>query len=321
MAVNKASGAVAGMVQLIGIDIGGTNLRVGVVEDSEIVHEQRSHADFNGICRTHEPMAAWETIIEILAAALRPVLDLYPQVASIGIGFPGFIDPASGIIAQSPNLPGLRDFDLGHDLAQVLGRSVTVENDALAAAYGEFRLAAPASGNLIYIGLGTGVGGGLILAGRPYAGQHGVAMEIGHLIVETDGRPCGCGNRGCLEQYASASGVSVSYRERTERNLDAEAIASLAQSGDANALQAYAAAGATLGQAVAHLAKTMDVGDIIIGGGMSAAWPLMQAAFDQRLQRDLIPVLRGRLAVRISASGDQAGIIGAALLGGVRSGS
>ena len=85
-------------------------------------------------------------------------------------------------------------------------------------------------------------------------------------------------------------------------------------------MQAYAEAGACLGQVVAHLAKTLDVGDIIIGGGMSAAWSLMQAAFDERLQRDLIPVLRGRLAVRVSASGDQAGIIGAALLGGTRSG-
>ncbi|HYG12524.1 MAG TPA: ROK family protein [Methylophilaceae bacterium] len=308
------------MAQLIGIDIGGTNLRVGVVEDGRIVHEQRSHADFSGICRTHAPATAWQIIIETLAAALRPVLDSYLQVASVGIGFPGFIDPVSGNIAQSPNLPGLRDVDLARDLAQALGRPVIVENDALAAAYGEFRLIEPQSGNLVYIGLGTGVGGGLIVAGQPYAGQHGVAMEIGHIIVETEGRPCGCGNRGCLEQYASASAVSLSYRESTDRDLDAQAIATLAHGGDLDALQAYAEAGARLGQVVAHLAKTLDVGDIIIGGGMSAAWSLMQTAFDERLQRDLIPVLRGRLAVRVSASGDQAGIIGAALLGGTRSG-
>ena len=308
------------MTQLIGIDIGGTNLRVGVVEDGRIIHEQRTHADFSGICRTHAPAKAWQIIIETLAGALRPVLDSHPQVASVGIGFPGFIDPVSGNIAQSPNLPGLRDVDLARDLALALGRPVVVENDALAAAYGEFRLIELPSGNLVYIGLGTGVGGGLILAGQPYAGQHGVAMEIGHIIVETDGRPCGCGNRGCLEQYASASAVSLSYRKSADRDLDAQAIAALAHGGDLDALQAYAEAGACLGQVVAHLAKTLDVGDIIIGGGMSAAWSLMQAAFDERLQRDLIPVLRGRLAVRVSASGDQAGIIGAALLGGTRSG-
>ena len=95
------------MTQLIGIDIGGTNLRVGVVEDGRIIHEQRTHADFSGICRTHAPAKAWQIIIETLAGALRPVLDSHPQVASVGIGFPGFIDPVSGNIAQSPNLPAI----------------------------------------------------------------------------------------------------------------------------------------------------------------------------------------------------------------------
>ena len=309
------------MKQLIGIDVGGTNLRIGVVGDGCIIHEQRCQADFSGICHTNPPATAWRAIIATLAEALRPVLDLYPGIAGIGIGFPGFIDPVSGVIALSPNLPGLRDVDLAGDLGQAIGRPVVVENDALVAAYGEFRLTAPAGGSLVYIGLGTGVGGGLILAGKPYAGQHGVAMEIGHLIVESGGRTCGCGNRGCLEQYASASGVSLSYREISGGERDAAEVADLAQTGDAAAVQAYAVAGASLGQAVAHIMKTLDIDDIIIGGGMSAAWPLMQATFDERLQRDLIPVLRGRLAVRISASDDQAGIIGAALLAGTRSGS
>ena len=309
------------MAQLIGIDVGGTNLRIGVVDRGRIIHEQRSHADFSGICHQQAPAAAWQAIIATLAEALRPVLEHYPQAAGIGIGFPGFIDPVSGIIAQSPNLPGLRDVDLAGDLGRAVGRPVVVENDALAAAYGEFSLMPTAGGSLVYIGLGTGVGGGLVLAGRPYAGQHGVAMEVGHLIVEVEGRPCGCGNRGCLEQYASASGVSLSYQALSGMELDAAAVATLAQEGDPDAAQAYATAGACLAQAVAHIAKTLDIGDIVIGGGMSAAWPLMQPAFDERLQRDLIPVLRGRLAVRVSASDDQAGIIGAALLGGTRSGS
>lgn len=309
------------MAQLIGIDVGGTNLRIGVVDGGRIIHEQRSQADFSGICHQQAPAAAWQAIIATLAEALRPVLERYPQAAGIGIGFPGFIDPVSVIIAQSPNLPGLRDVDLAGDLGRAVGRPVVVENDALAAAYGEYSLMPTAGGSLVYIGLGTGVGGGLILAGRPCAGQHGVAMEVGHLIMEAEGRPCGCGNRGCLEQYASASGVSLSYRALSGMELDAAAVATLAQEGDPDAAQAYATAGACLAQAVAHIAKTLDIGDIVIGGGMSAAWPLMQPAFDQRLQRDLIPVLRGRLAVRVSASDDQAGIIGAALLGGTRSGN
>lgn len=307
-------------MKLVGIDVGGTNLRIGVVENRRIIHEARSHADFSGICRSHAPDTAWRMIVEAIAALAGQALQSYPDVAAAGIGFPGFIDPVSGLIAQSPNLPGLRDVDLARDLTALIKLPVTVENDALAAAYGEYCLAESPAGNLVYIGLGTGVGGGLILAARPYAGEHGVAMEVGHLIVEAAGRLCGCGNRGCLEQYASASGVALSYKASTGRVGDAFVIAQQASAGEAHASDAYALAGITLAQAVAHIVKTVDVGHIVIGGGMSAAWPLMQPAFNERLQQDLIPVLRGKLQVSISASGDQAGIIGAALLAGVRSG-
>lgn len=309
------------MTQLVGVDIGGTNLRVGIVEGQRLALEHRCQADFAALCRAHDAGTAWRKIVDITATAIRQALAGYPQAAAIGIGFPGFIDPVSGAIAQSPNLPGLHDVNLASDLTHVLGRPVIVENDALAAAYGELCLSGYPSGSLVYIGLGTGVGGGLIVAGEPYGGQHGVAMEIGHLIVEAGGRLCGCGNRGCLEQYASATGVSASYRISTGQEADAARIAALAASGDTAATQAYALAGASLAQALAHIVKVADVAQIIIGGGMSAAWPLMQQAFDARLQADLIPVLRGKIAVRISESGDQAGIIGAALLAGVRSGS
>jgi len=308
-------------MQLIGVDVGGTNLRVGVTEGRNIIHERRSQADFAGICRTNDATTAWTNIIATLGDTILQVLGEYPKTAAVGIGFPGFIDPVTGVIAQSPNLPGLCDVNLARDLTSVIRRPVVVENDALAAAYGEYRLGANNSGNLIYIGLGTGVGGGLILAGKPYAGQHGVAMEVGHLIVEAGGRLCGCGNRGCLEQYASASGVSLSYKISTGQTADATAIAQFAATGDPHAALTFSLAGKSLAQAVAHIVKTVDVGQIVIGGGMSVAWLLMQPAFDERLQADLIPVLRDKIRTRISASDDHAGIIGAALLAGARSGN
>lgn len=304
----------------IGVDIGGTNLRVGVVEDMHLIYEKRTHADFATLCRTNPPEVAWQSIIQITAHALQDALTAYPQVKSVGIGFPGFIDPLTGRISQSPNLPGLRDVDLAQDLSSVIGHTVIVENDALAAAYGEYYLNEGASDSLIYIGLGTGVGGGLIHAGKPFPGQHGVAMEVGHLIVEHNGRLCGCGNRGCMEKYASATGLSLSYRAATGHELDTGRIAELAISGDEHAIAAYNLAGTSLAQALAHILKVVDVGQVVIGGGMSQAWPLMQDAFNQRLQADLIPVLRDKIAIKISNSGDQAGIIGAALLSGDRSG-
>jgi glucokinase len=304
---------------LLGADVGGTNLRLGLVDGMEVVWEKRFHADFSGLCKTHPADFAWQEIIRITSAAMNEALQQFPQITAVGIGFPGFIDPNNGHVTQSPNLPGLHDVDLAGDLAKAINRPVVVENDALAAAYGEFCLGQNTiNGDLIYIGLGTGVGGGLIHASQPFAGQHGVAMEIGHLIVEPGGRVCGCGNHGCMEQYASASGVTISYAGLSGQKANAGEIAALAKTGDKHALAAYTMAGDKLAQGLAHILKVVDVGQVVIGGGVAQAWPLVQPAFDQRLQTDLIPVLRDRITIKISSNGDQAGIIGAALLAAIQ---
>lgn len=312
------------MTSMIGIDVGGTNLRLGVVEcgsvhgsQARVLEEMRFHADFSGLCKANlnEPRHAWQAILKTTADAVDAVREKYPQLSAVGIGFPGFIDPATQRIVQSPNLPGLSNVDLSADLSALIGLPVITENDALAAAYGEFVLAADRSiRNLVYLGLGTGVGGGVILNGQPFQGQHGVAMEVGHIIVVPEGRPCGCGNRGCMEQYASASGVAISYRQATGEQCTAADIAARARAGDEHALGAYRQAGAALGQALAHILKVIDVTDVVIGGGMSGGWLLMDQTFRSRLEQDLIPVLRGRVEVHVSSLGDQAGIIGAAML-------
>lgn len=315
------------MTTLIGIDVGGTNLRIGVVEFAgsenqqtqkipRLIDEVRFQADFSKFCKEHQhaPEIAWQAILNVLAKDVKIVLDQYPQVSSIGIGFPGFIDTITQKISQSPNLPGLFHVDLSKDLSGLIGLPVNAENDALAAAYGEYINQTTAPQNLLYLGLGTGVGGGLILNGKPWQGAHGVAMEIGHIITEQNGRLCGCGNHGCMEQYASASGVSKSYQAATRQVLTAHQIANLARAGDGLAIQAYATAGKSLAIALAHTLKVIDVKNVVIGGGMCAAWDLMKAAFEVQLQHDLIPALHGKVNVQISIMGDQAGIIGAAML-------
>lgn len=302
------------MVKHIGVDIGGTNLRFGVVAGTRVIDETRVSADFANICRTHSADKAWQMIITIIAEHIQQCLLKHPEVVSVGIGFPGFIDANTGRLAQSPNLPGLVEVDLAKDLSLALNMPVIVENDALAAAYGEYQLLISPELSLVYIGLGTGVGGGLIYNGQVFPGQHGMAMEVGHIIVEPDGRLCGCGNYGCLEQYASASAVSKSYQLATQRVMAAHEIASLAMAGEVEAKRAYEIAGDAIAQVVAHITKVLDVGTVVIGGGMSKAWPLMLAAFSTRLAKDLIPVLRDKVSVHASQSGDQAGMIGAALL-------
>lgn len=308
------------MKTLIGVDVGGTNLRIGVVQDERIVHEHRTQADLARLCKTHEAGAAWGHVIALLAEGLNDVISRYPDAAAIGLGFPGFIDPVGGRLTQSPNLPGLRNVDLAGDLAAAVKLPVIVENDASAAAYGEYRLNAIDTDHLIYVGLGTGVGGGLIYADRILEGQHGMAMEIGHLTIEPDGRVCGCGNRGCMEQYASATGVTTTYKLATGIDKSAQEVAVLAAKGDINARYAYELAGTSLGQGLAHIVKIVDVTHVLIGGGLSSAWPLMKSTFERRFQHDLIPALRNQVSVTISASSDQAGMIGAALLAGARSG-
>ena len=299
------------MNKSIGIDVGGTNLRLGVFDGLKLIEETRHQANFSQICKENAPKEAWQKILQVLCEAISMRLSAHTDIETIGIGFPGFIDPHTQTLAQSPNLPGLKNVNLAADLSKLVGKKVIVENDANAAAYGEYSLLNKPETGLIYFGLGTGVGGGLIHAGKVFTGFHGCAMEVGHIIVEPQGRLCGCGNHGCMEQYASASGVALSY---AKQKLTAHQIAELARQGDIEAQAAYNKAGEALATALAHVLKVIDVPNVVIGGGMSGAWDLMQNAFDARLNADLIPVLRGKIKVTISKSGDQAGMLGAALL-------
>jgi glucokinase len=302
------------MALSIGIDVGGTNLRVGVFNGLQLVDEARIQADFSQICKENNSAEAWQKILNVSASAIQSVLAKHADVQAIGIGFPGFITPKTQIIAKSPNLPGLKDVNLAADLSQLISKKVIVENDANAAAYGEYCLAGKPLGGLIYLGLGTGVGGGLIIAGKPFAGEHGCAMEVGHIIIEPNGRLCGCGNLGCMEQYASASGVAISYFIATQQQLSAHEIAVLANTGDKHAIAAYELAANALAQSLASILKVVDVQNVVIGGGLTGAWNLIQSAFNQRLEADLIPVLRGKISVKISTANDTAGMLGASML-------
>jgi len=302
------------MTMLIGLDVGGTNLRLGVLDNGLVIDDIRFQTNFSDICKNNTADVAWHKILEVTANAIKVMLKKHPDVGAIGIGFPGFIDPNTQKILQSPNLPGLLNADLSGDLSRMIDLPVIVENDALVAAYGEFCSLESTDKNLIYVGLGTGVGGGLILNGQPFGGQHGTAMEIGHMITVPDGRLCGCGNNGCMEQYSSATGVSHSYQDLTGKLFSADTIATLARAGDVDAIKAYQVAGFNLASAMANIIKVLDIRLILIGGGMSQAWDLMTHTFQATLSKALIPVLRGKVKVRISNTGDQAGIIGAALL-------
>jgi glucokinase len=303
----------------IGIDVGGTNIRFGVFNGQAIIDETRIEANLSAVCSELPPEHSSLEVLRILSNQIIALIEKHDNIQSVGIGFPGFIHPDSKKIVQSPNLPGLRFFNLAAELSAILDLPVVVENDAVAAAYGEYclwqaSLNKKTKDSLIYIGLGTGVGGGMINAGKLFLGQHGVAMEIGHMIVEPNGRQCGCGNKGCMEQYVSATGVAKSYFQATKKQLTAVEIANLANKGDKIALQAFELAARVLAQTLANIIKIVDVKNVVIGGGLVVAWPLMQMTFTQRFEADLIPILRGDIKVTISSAEDKAGMLGAAML-------
>jgi glucokinase len=299
----------------LGVDVGGTNIRFGVFEGKNLIEITRLEANIGGVCRALTFETAPLEVIRILSAEIHALVKKYPGIQTVGVGFPGFIDPKTKQIMQSPNLPHLKDFDLGVQLSQTINLPVVLENDANAAAFGEYNLAGKPLGGLIYLGLGTGVGGGLIDAnGKLYVGQHGCAMEVGHIIVEPIGRQCGCGNLGCMETLASATGVSATYFELSNQQKSAAQIAALANAGDAHAFFAYQNAANALAQALASVLKVVDVQNVVIGGGLSHAWHLMESAFNTKLQADLIPVLRDKITVKISIANDTAGMLGAAML-------
>ncbi|MEK8088450.1 ROK family protein [Thermithiobacillus plumbiphilus] len=300
----------------LGIDVGGTNLRLGVYEDCTLRWDVRVPALLSELFRRADsPAAATSQLLDLLKAGIDQALHAQPGIQGIGIGFPGFISPKTHCLSQSPNMPGLHDWDMVTPLRAHSGLPVYLENDALAAAYGEYALTGGMVENMIFMGLGTGVGGGLILGRSPFPGEHGVAMEVGHIIVDPGGRLCGCGNKGCLEQYASATGIQNSYAAAVPgERLNTKQIAERAAQGDVHALAAFQLAGDTLGYALANMLKVLDLEYVVIGGGVAAAWDLFYPALRQRLEADLIPALRGKIRVEASRSEDRAGILGAAML-------
>ena len=299
----------AGVV--IGLDLGGTNLRVaGVSAGGEVValHREQTAA-------REGPGPVIERIVAAIGRVSDGVTSAGGSVRGVVLGAPGIISSRKGTVVASPNLPGWRDVPLRDRVAAATGLPVLLENDANAAAYGEYwRGAGQGCDSLVLLTLGTGVGGGLVLRGELWRGADGMAGEIGHLTVEPGGRTCRCGNAGCLETYASATAVVENYRELSgiEEGVSAEEVGRRAHEGDANARQAYREAGRSLGIAFAGLVNLLNPERIVIGGGVLPAWDLFMPAAEQEMRRRAFAPAAERVLFAPAALGDLAGVTGAA---------
>ncbi|MDX6227723.1 MAG: glucokinase [Frankiales bacterium] len=304
----------------IGVDVGGTKVLAGVVDEKgAILATSRRPTPSNSPTET----------ADAIAAAVAEFRQQY-NVEAVGIGAAGWIDEARSRVRFAPNL-AWRDEPLRDIVEARIGLPVVVENDANAAAWGEYRFGAGRGhSHLILITVGTGIGCGIILDGRLYRGRYGVGGEPGHVRVVPDGRRCGCGNRGCWEQYCSGRALEREAREivaaspaagaglleRVDGDLQAitgPVVTAAALDGDATALECFDVVGAWLGQGVADLAATLDPGCFVIGGGVSAAGELLVGPARKAYEASLTGRGHRPYAELIVAElSEQAGLVGSA---------
>ncbi|GAB3939239.1 ROK family protein [Kribbella albertanoniae] len=277
----------------IGIDVGGTSVRAALVDAGG-----RLRGPLTDVPRAGDLIGQLRTIRAELDGSTGSVA---------GIAVPGSIDPRSGRIGSAPTAPAL--VGLGEDDLD----SSHLCNDANAALLAEWRHGAAAGvQNVIGLFSGTGVGGGVIVDGSLLVGARGLGGELGHLVLDPAGPVCGCGGNGCLEQFASGTAIARWYAERTGNQRSTAEVARAARAGDAAAAQAFAVAGGWLGVGAAGLANIFNPEMIVVGGGVAAAWDLVEAAFGQAVRVHTMPMIRDGLQVRVGELGRAAGVIGAA---------
>jgi glucokinase len=306
----------------IGIDLGGTNTRIALVDrDGMIVssEEYSTPSDQPG-----------EFIVSSISERIRAIRKKIncseDEIEGIGIGSAGFLSHQKGIIHSSPNLPALSNFPLSKILEEKTGFKTMLENDANAAAIGERWLGAGESTeNFIFVTLGTGVGSGLILNGRIWHGTHGFAGEFGHTILFPDGLPCKCRRRGCLEVYCSASAIVYFTYEKLKQGkvsslrgvgtpLSSRLVCEHASRGDSLALEAFKETGTYLGMALSNVFNLLDLEMAVIGGKVAEAGELILKPARDEVKRMAISSNYYPPQVIKSELGADAGVLGAAWL-------
>lgn len=300
----------------IGIDIGGTKLVAATIA-----------ADGRVLDRLRRETPAHDTalLLETLRHAIVDLADGRTDLP-VGIGIAGLVSP-DGVIHYGPNI-GVRDVAIAAELADTTAAPIAVVNDASAAALGEQRIgAARGHRDVVMMTLGTGVGGGIVVGGHLLLGAHGFAAEIGHLIVEDGGRACPCGNRGCIEAYASGTSLGRIAAERVAmhdgdsplRGVEQPTgrdVSQAALGGDELAIEVLREAGAWLGVAAASLVNVLDPEVLLLGGGAAlptSRW-IIPSATQALAERMLGRPWRVPPAFELAALGDDAGMVGAAML-------
>lgn len=289
----------------MGIDIGGTKVAAGLVDgDGDIVARAEAPSDLSEASAVIRQVA-------VLCEQLRGGAD----VAGVGIGAAGVVDHATGHYVFGPNT-GLADIDLVSMVSEATGLAVRLDNDANCAAWAEHSFGAGrGADHFMCVTLGTGIGGGFVFNGQRYRGAHGGAAEIGHILVDPNGPLCGCGRRGCWEQYASGLALTRRASEVLGRELKGPEVTKAARGGDPKALGVVDEVARWVGWGLGSLVNVLEPEVIAIAGGISRDWDLFSdAATEAMVERIEAASQRPLPRLVVAELGPDAGLVGAALL-------
>ena len=311
------------MAQRIGVDVGGTNVKIALVSD-------KGKIIYSNSIPTRAEMG-YEHTINSMKDAIRDLLKetkMKPtDIEGIGFGFPGQIDCKKGVVRLAPNIPGWVDIPISSIMEKEFGIPTRVDNDVRTATLGELNYGAGVGcENLICITVGTGIGSGLVMNGKLVRGANNAAGEIGHIKLNMQGGPlCGCGDRGCLEAYASGpsivamaeeyirGGKSTKYRELANPDITPYIVAVAAKEGDPVAKQIFKIMGEYIGMGLTSVVNLLNPEKIIIGGGVADAGEILLNPIKETILKRAMTIQR-EVEIVPAQLGNTAGVIGASLL-------
>ncbi|MBI1370515.1 MAG: ROK family protein [Planctomycetes bacterium] len=306
------------MKYYIGLDLGGTNIKGGLLDEKANVVAQHSIPTE----AKQGPEHVFDRLAFMAGKLMADAKVEASQIKGIGVGTPGPVD-RNGVVLSAPNLAGWKNVPLASELNKRMPMPIKIVNDADAAGYGEYWAGAGRDESikyLILLTLGTGVGGGIVLDGKLYAGSYGAGAELGHTIIQLDGEPCGCGQRGCLEQYTSATAIARSAAramaagEKTSlpANPTTRQVFEALEAGDALAEKVVNRACEYLGIACVNFVRTFDPQMIVLGGGVAAAGEALSKRVRASFMKHTWRIVEPKVIITTATLGNDAGFIGAA---------
>ena len=309
----------------IGIDLGGTNIKAGAVDETGRIIS-------TAFAKTL-PQRPYQEVIRDMAGCVTTVMKHISigakDIAAIGIGIPGLARPEDGSVIYCTNL-GWKNIPLRAEMQQYLDKPVFIDNDATVAGYAE-SVAGVSKGTScsVFLTLGTGTGGGIVINGRPWSGRHGIGSELGHMTIAVDGVPCSCGNNGCAERYTSATAIirmarqaCMTYQDSLMMKLaggdieriNAKTVFDAAKEGDPTAYQVFDRYCEYLAVTIYNIITMLDPDMIILGGGVSHAGEFLLENVKRKIPRYLLYKELPFAEIRLASLGNDAGIIGAAMI-------